>query len=133
MFDTFVRVMILSLLIGFPMYISRLIILRKELTTKVLTVQSVILVFYLLIMFLLQTYDLNNQSIYLTNVIVIFWLGFYLIIEPVIIYFILFKANTLKNIRLREYGVYSTVFSVIFSVTIAFALIMYAVSNGLSA
>jgi|GEM_PF-5482191 len=133
MFETFVRVLILSLLIGIPMYISRLIILRKELTNKVLVLQSVILVFYLSVMTLLQTYDLNNEYIYLTNVIVVFWLGFYLLIEPVITYFTLFKINTLKNIRLCDYGVYSLVFSGIISVTGTFLVVIYAVSNGLSA
>ncbi len=133
MFDTFVRVLILALLIGVPMYVSRLIILRKEITTKVLVLQSIVLLLYISVMFLLQAYDLNNESIYLTNAIVVFWLGFYLVLEPVIAYLVLFKEDKLIKTRLIDYVTYSVVSSFIVSVIGVVIVALYAVSNGLSA
>lgn len=78
------NLLIITALIGIPMMISRFVILKDLNRRRITIIQAIVFVTYVLSIGLLQWIDLNNSNVYLTEIIVIVWLGFYVVIEPII-------------------------------------------------
>lgn len=78
------NLLIITALMGIPMMISRFIILKDLNRRRITIIQTIVFVTYVLSIGLLQWIDLNNSNVYLTEIIVIVWLGFYAVIEPII-------------------------------------------------
>lgn len=78
------NLLIITALMGIPMMISRFIILKDLNRRRITIIQTIVFVTYVLSIGLLQWIDLINSNVYLTEIIVIVWLGFYAVIEPII-------------------------------------------------
>jgi CDP-diglyceride synthetase len=78
------NLLIITALIGIPMVISRFIILKDLKRKRIAIIQTIVFTIYVLVIGLLQWIDFNNSNVYLTEVIIIIWLGFYVVVEPII-------------------------------------------------
>ena len=125
--QTLFRVILLTLFIGFPMFVSRIVIFRKHLSKKLIVSQFILFIIYVFMIYGLVLYDKNNSSIDLAVLNICFWIGYYIIIEPIISYRILSQGIKSSRVILKEFGlsyVGSTILITFFGL---YALMVYAI------
>lgn len=120
----------LSLLMGLPLFFVRLKILKNEKDTRYIYIQLAILLVYVVSIALLQYIDTINSNIYLTVYIVYIWIGYYFLIEPLVVFITIFYHRIDINIAFLKYFMLSTVFTFIWTTIVVALLITYIVSSG---
>jgi len=116
-----VRLLLLLFPLGISLFLSRMYILKNRNGIKHIYIQVTILLLYWFSILLLMYMDYLIQHFYYQIYIVYIWLGYYLIIEPIIAYVFLFHFNKGDSMVFGKYVLTSVVWTVIldfFAVTI---------------
>ncbi|AIO19236.1 hypothetical protein KQ51_01359 [Candidatus Izimaplasma bacterium HR1] len=127
---TILNIIGLSIFIGLPLFFSRLRILKNERETKLIYIQSFILLIYVVLITLGQYINIRNTDIYMTEYIVYFWIGYYFVIDPLIVYVFVFLQNREMDTTFLLYFIKSTLWTFIWTTIAVILFVTYVFSSG---
>ena len=127
---TIINIIGLSILMGLPLFYTRLRIFKNENDTRFKSIQSFILLGYIVLITVVQYINIVNTDIYMTKYIVYIWLGFYFIVEPLIVYVAVFLQKKEISTTFMMYFFKATIFTFIWTTIAVFIVFTYIASSG---